>query len=72
MPSITITDSNLSFNEIYDTPLVPTLNSDGSIDLIITQGSDGDYKNNNVLYYKSYDNGTSFEFVKEGILEEEG
>lgn len=72
VPSITITDSNLSFNEIYDTPLVPTLNSDGSIDLIITQGSDGDYKNNNVLYYKSYDNGTSFEFVKEGILEEEG
>jgi len=61
-------DSNtkLSWNSIYKVVQVPTLNDEGILTLIVTQGTDGDYNGGDtVAKYQSTDSGSTWKYIGE-------
>ena len=57
---------NLTWNQVYKEATVPTLNSDGSLTVYLTQGKDGTYHNGKtVAKYRSTDNGQHWDYVEQ-------
>ena len=60
------TNTKLSWNSVYKDVQVPTLNDDGVLTLIVSQGSTGDYNGGDtVAKYQSSDNGVTWKYMGE-------
>jgi len=63
-------NTKLIWNSIYKDIQVPTINDEGILTLIVTQGSGGDYNGGDtVAKYQSSDSGSTWKFMGEGVGE---